>query len=94
MLANSLDDCYASGEIATWVAFNYESMDEQVLKTIRVLDKNCEAGDNIQLQLHASKLFIAENDEQISGGINVCRILCEPEWLHLFKEHERMFNGC
>ena len=58
LLANSLDDVFASGDIATWVAFNYEHMNEQVLQTIRVLDRNFEPTDDICLQLHASKLFL------------------------------------
>ncbi len=79
LLANSLDDCFASGEIATWVAFNFEQIDEQVLATIRVLDLNWEDEDNIGIQLQAWKLFFAQNDDERLGGILICRVLCEPE---------------
>ena len=41
VLANSLEDLFASADIATWVAFNYEYMNEQVLQTVRVLDIHC-----------------------------------------------------
>ena len=88
LLAKSLDDCYASGEIATWVAFNFESIDEHLLDSIRVLDLNSKPGDNIRLQLQASKLFFAANDAERLGGINMIRHLCEPEWHSILKEHE------
>ena len=88
LLANSLDDCFASGEIATWVAFNFQSIDEQVLATIRVLDVSWEDGDNVGVQLYASKLFFAQNDDERLGGTIICRVLCEPEWIEIFKEHD------
>jgi hypothetical protein len=88
LLADSLDDCYASGEIATWVAFNYEYIDEQVMQSIRVLDLHSKPNDNIKIQLQASKLFFAQNDDERLGGILICRVLCEPEWLSIFKEHD------
>ena len=69
LLANSIEDVFASADIATWVAFNYEHIDEQVLKTIRVLDIHCKPQDNIGFYLHASKLFFAANDEERVGGI-------------------------
>ena len=69
LLANSIEDVFASADIATWVAFNYEHIDEQVLKTIRVLDIHCKPQDNIGFHLHASKLFFAANDEERVGGI-------------------------
>ena len=69
VLANSLEDVFASADIATWVAFNYEHIDEQVLATIRVLDIHCKPQDNIGFYLHASKLFFAANDEERVGGI-------------------------
>ena len=69
LLANSIEDVFASADIATWVAFNYEHIDEQVLATIRVLDIHCKPQDNIGFYLHASKLFFAANDEERVGGI-------------------------
>ena len=69
LLANSIEDVFASADIATWIAFNYEHIDEQVLKTIRVLDIHCKPQDNIGFYLHASKLFFAANDEERVGGI-------------------------
>ena len=69
LLANSIEDVFASADIATWVAFNYEHIDEQVLKTICVLDIHCRPQDNIGFYLHASKLFFAANDEDRVGGI-------------------------
>ena len=69
LLANSIEDVFASADIATWEAFNYEHIDEQVLKTIRVLDIHCKPQDNIGFYLHASKLFFAANDEERVGGI-------------------------
>ncbi len=47
LLANSLDDCFASGEIATWMAFNFQSIYEQVLVTIHIFYVSWEDGDNI-----------------------------------------------
>ena len=49
MLANNLEDVFASADIATWVAFNYEHINEQVLATIRMLDIHCRPSDNIGL---------------------------------------------
>ena len=69
LLANSIEDVFASADIATWVAFNYEHIDEQEFKTIRVLDIHCKPQDNIGFYLHASKLFFAANDEERVGGI-------------------------
>ena len=69
LLANSIEDVFASADIATWVAFNYEHIDEQVLATICVLDIHCKPQDNIGFYLHASKLFFAANDEERVGGI-------------------------
>ena len=83
LLANSLDDVFASGDIATWVAFNYEHMNEQVLQTIRVLDRNFEPTDDICLQLHASKLFFATSDAERLGGIHICRYRVQAEWLDI-----------
>ena len=93
LLANSLDDVFASNDIATWVAFNYEHMNEQVLQTIRVLDRNFEPTDDICLQLHASKLFFATSDAERLGGIHVCRYRVQAEWLDMFKEHERKHSS-
>jgi hypothetical protein len=70
------------------VAFNFQSIDEQVLATIRVLDVSWEDGDNVGVQLYASKLFFAQNDDERLGGTIICRVLCEPEWIEIFKEHD------
>jgi hypothetical protein len=70
------------------VAFNFQSIDEQVLATIRVLDVSWEDGDNVGVQLYASKLFFAQNDDERLGAIIICRVLCEPEWIEIFKEHD------
>jgi hypothetical protein len=31
VLADALDDCFATGDVATWVAFNYECINDQVI---------------------------------------------------------------
>jgi len=59
-----------------------------VLATIRVLDVSWEDGDNVGVQLYASKLFFAQNDDERLGGVIICRVLCEPEWIEIFKEHD------
>ena len=88
LLARSLDDCFVSGEIATWVAFNYERVNLQVLVTIRVLDCNFKSNENIPLQLHASKLLFARNDEERLAAISVYRHLCDAQWINIFKRHD------
>ena len=84
---------FTSADIATWVAFNYEHIDEQVLATTRVLDIHCVPQDNIGFYLHASKLFFAANDDERAGGIKICRHLAQPEWLPIFKEHEQKYKS-
>ena len=88
LLARSLDDCFISGEIATWVAFNYERVNLQVLATIRVLDCNLKSDDNVPLQLHASKLLFARNDEERLAAISICRHLCDAQWIEMFIHHD------
>ena len=89
VLANALDDCFATGDVATWVAFNYECINAQVLETIRLLDRFCKPNDKIPLQLHASKLFFAANDLERQGGFSIIRVLCDVQWLQIFKDHEK-----
>ena len=89
ILANALDDCFATGDVATWVAFNYECINAQVLETIRLLVRFCKPNDKIPLQLHASKLFFAANDLERQGGFSIVRVLCDDKWLAIFKDHEK-----
>ena len=62
--------------------------DENKLGRRRVLDVSWEDGDNVGVQLYASKLFFAQNDDERLGGTIICRVLCEPEWIEIFKEHD------
>ena len=32
-------------------------------------------------------IFLQNDDERL-GGIMICRVLCEPEWIEIFKEHD------
>jgi hypothetical protein len=89
VLADALDDCFATGDVATWVAFNYECINDQVIQTIRLLDRFCLPNDKIALQLHASKLFFAANDLERQGGFSIIRVLCDVQWLAIFKDHEK-----
>ncbi len=50
VLANALDDCFATGDVAAWVAFNCECINDQVLATIRLLDKFCEPNGKIDFK--------------------------------------------